>query len=125
VLSNLTYCKLNYVSIFHKYIQYTHTILEHYCNTCKRRGHTSDRCGKPLQHLEEFATLPDNLKHTLLHRMQNCKSTYASLNECRIEGCKYPKTHLTVYHTCGECSKMGHNTRICGYNHKNRYISCC
>lgn len=99
----------------------SHTILEHFCNTCKKLGHTADRCGKPQQHREEFETLADNLKHTLLHRMQNCKSTYASLNECRIEGCKYPKTHLTVYHTCGKCSKMGHNTRLCGLYSQNQY----
>ena len=32
---------------------------------------------------------------------------------CKITGCRYPNTHLTLYHKCGRCHKYGHGQYEC------------
>jgi hypothetical protein len=33
---------------------------------------------------------------------------------CKVRSCRYPNTHITSSHKCGNCGKFGHGVRECG-----------
>ena len=37
---------------------------------------------------------------------------------CKVSECRYPVSHVTVYHYCGKCKKQGHGNLECGNNLK-------
>ena len=36
------------------------------------------------------------------------------MNTCRVHGCRFKNSHLTVAHRCGVCNKFGHGEMECG-----------
>ena len=40
--------------------------------------------------------------------------TIMASHSCHVSGCRYPYTHTTPGHLCGECKKYGHGRIECG-----------
>jgi hypothetical protein len=36
------------------------------------------------------------------------------MSYCKVEYCRFPKTHITKYHSCGTCNQTGHGQVECG-----------
>ena len=40
------------------------------------------------------------------------------MNYCKVDYCRFPKTHTTQYHKCGTCNQTGHGQVECGKPNK-------
>ncbi len=40
---------------------------------------------------------------------------------CQVYKCRFPDTHITSYHKCGECGDTGHGRYECSRNNKGSY----
>lgn len=43
---------------------------------------------------------------------------------CKVEKCRYNKTHVTIGHKCGKCGKYGHGRIECGNYDKLEALAC-
>jgi hypothetical protein len=41
---------------------------------------------------------------------------------CKVNNCRYPEAHTTVYHQCGTCKSFGHGMIECGNPNKIKYL---
>ena len=41
---------------------------------------------------------------------------------CKVRGCRFSSTHLTLYHKCGNCNKYGHGRYECLYENNKRAL---
>jgi hypothetical protein len=41
---------------------------------------------------------------------------------CKVNKCRFPVSHVTLYHLCGNCKKFGHGLIECGNNKINNLI---
>jgi hypothetical protein len=40
--------------------------------------------------------------------------SFTSSKYCMVDGCRFPDSHLTNAHKCGNCSRFGHGQKECG-----------
>ena len=41
---------------------------------------------------------------------------------CRVQGCRFPQSHVAFAHRCGKCNRFGHGEMECGNQRKINYL---
>jgi hypothetical protein len=84
---------------------HAHITVDHQCGKCKGWGHGQMECAT--------VDSPKVLSKTLSKALPNAVPN-AVPKVCKAEGCKFPDTHVTSGHKCGNCGEFCHGLLECG-----------